>query len=465
VTARPVAPRRLWVFSVEHDTIQLTWQAMGPGEVTFDAIAVDPRAAAANGGHASVTVHTDGGPGAVLLPDLVAGTRYTIVARGTGAGLPPSGLRRSAATLDPPAGRELFRFATISDLHLGETHFGYLGTMEENPPPEEPHPVRATRAALADLTGWGAQMVVVKGDCTNDSRLDEWALMGTLLDGSGFAPGVPYPSSGAQTSLPPPPDRSVWHALPGNHDKRPIQRERTAREHILWLVRGGLFMRLFAKARPRYGRPVSPLEGFRSVGYEPPQPVRSVAVQGLRIILTDTSTSRFHVGGIRHAESDVFDAVADASRDATPSLVAAHHYPMPLSWPHFWPPGVPAQESEPFFTNLARAATPPGAASPLAFYTAGHTHRHRRYHRSGVVCTEVGSPKDYPGTWAGYIVHEGGITQVVRRVAAPDVLRWTDFSGQAAFGLWKLWSPGIRDHRCFHHRWGSAPHRGNSRPV
>jgi hypothetical protein len=70
-----------------------------------------------------------------------------------------------------------------------------------------------------------------------------------------------------------------------------------------------------------------------------------------------------------------------------------------------------------------------------------------------VVCTEVGSPKDFPGTWAGYIVHETGISQVVRRVAAPDVLAWTDYSGRAALGLWQLWSPGLRPHRCFHHEW------------
>ena len=129
---------------------------------------------------------------------------------------------------------------------------------------------------------------------------------------------------------------------------------------------------------------------------------------------------------------------------------------MPLSAPYFWPPGVPANEADPFFSDLASAATRPGAPGPSAFFTAGHTHRHRRYPRSGVVCTEVGSPKDYPGTWAGYIVYESGITQVVRRVSAPDVLRWTDFSGGAALGIWKLWSPGLRDHRCFHHAWPSA---------
>lgn len=442
MTAQPVAPQRLWAFSVDHEAVQVTWQAMGPGEVTFEA------------GPAATTVIADGGPGSVLLRGLSAGTTYTVVVRGEDAGVPPQGLRRRFTTLRPPAGQELFRFATVSDLHVGETHFGYFGTMEEWPPPEAPHPVRAMRAALRDLNEWGAQMVVVKGDCTNDSRLDEWDLFGSLLRESGYSPGVRYPTSKA------PADSNgsrPWHGMPGNHDNRPVERERTRKEHLLWLLRGGLIMRLVAKPKERTGRPVAPLEGFRSIGYEPPQPVRPVDIDGLRIILTDTSSTRFHIGGVRHAESDIFDAAADASRAKTPSFVAAHHYPMPMSVPHFWPPGVPAHEAEPFFSQFAKASTLAGAQHPSAFYTAGHTHRHRRYDRSGVVCTEVGSPKDYPGTWAGYIVYEGGITQVVRRVSAPDVLRWTDFSGRAALGVWKLWSPGLRDHRCFHHRWGSTP--------
>jgi hypothetical protein len=49
--------------------------------------------------------------------------------------------------------------------------------------------------------------------------------------------------------------------------------------------------------------------------------------------------------------------------------------------------------------------------------------------------TEVGSPKDYPGTWAGYVVHEGGIRQVVRRVAAPEVIRWTESTDGPCSGV------------------------------
>jgi hypothetical protein len=70
-----------------------------------------------------------------------------------------------------------------------------------------------------------------------------------------------------------------------------------------------------------------------------------------------------------------------------------------------------------------------------------------------VLVTEVGSVKDHPGTWAGYVVHEGGIRQVVRRVMAPDVLGWTEATKRALFGVWGRWSPGSLDDRCISHPW------------
>lgn len=414
-----VAPQRFWVFAVEHDSAQLTWKQMGPGEVTIATGAV------------TTTVNADGGPGSVVLRGLEPATRYSLRVRGSTAAVPDRGLRRRFSTLPRPPGEELFRFATVSDLHLGETHFGYFGTMEEQPKPIDPYPVRAFRSALVEAHNWGAQLLVVKGDCTNDSRIDEWEVFGKLL---------------AESGLP-------WHAVPGNHDTRPVRRELTPSEKFWNLARGGVLIKWFGRHPERTGRPVTSLEGFRHVGYEPPQPVSTVDVEGLRIVLADTTTRAFHLGSLREVTGAIVDAVADAASVGIPSFVAAHHYPMPLPVPHFWPPGLPADEAGTFFPRLAAAAKRPGSNRPSVLYSAGHAHRHRKYERAGVTCTEVGSPKDYPGTWAGYIVFETGITQVVRRVAAPDMLRWNDFSGGAAFGLWKLWSPGLRPHRCFHHPW------------
>jgi hypothetical protein len=98
---------------------------------------------------------------------------------------------------------------------------------------------------------------------------------------------------------------------------------------------------------------------------------------------------------------------------------------------------------------------------PNLLFTAGHTHRNRRRRIAGVEATEVGSPKDFPGGWGGYVVHEGGIRQVVRRVAAPDCLPWLERSRWAALGAWGRWSPGRLDARCFSLTWSSASGSGS----
>ena len=93
------------------------------------------------------------------------------------------------------------------------------------------------------------------------------------------------------------------------------------------------------------------------------------------------------------------------------------------------------------------------AAHPDTLITAGHTHRNRRRAYRRVPITEVGSPKDYPGVWAGYVVHEGGIRQVVRRIADPQALAWTERTSGALMGWWRYWSRGSLDARCFSHTW------------
>ena len=123
-----------------------------------------------------------------------------------------------------------------------------------------------------------------------------------------------------------------------------------------------------------------------------------------------------------------------------------HHYAQRLPFATFWPPGIPSGEAQAFMTAVADA-------NPATFFSSGHTHRHRRRHVGPLVWTEVGSPKDYPGTWAGYVVHEGGIRQVVRRVADPGLLPWLDYSAHAGAHVWGRWSPGLLHHRCFTHPW------------
>ena len=368
---------RLRAFAVEDTSVQLTWRRLGPGRVVLRE------------GEREVVVDTGGGPGAVVLDGLAADREHEV--RVTAPGLPGDGRTLAVRTLGPPPGRELFRFGTISDIHLGEDRFGFLKTMKEKPEPAEAHPVRCTRAALAEMKAWGAEAVVVKGDITEAGQRSEFATFGALVEEAGL-----------------PVD-----ALPGNHE---------------------------ARAR----REIDPDDALVELGLKPLDGVRFVDRPGIRLVLVDsTLPGNHHRGTLTKVADAAVEAVADAPG---PAMVLMHHNVRALVVPHFWPPGVSPREGRPFFDRLLEA-------NPATIVTSGHTHRHRRTDHGPLPVTEVGSPKDHPGTWAGYVVHEGGIRQVVRRVAAPDCIAWTEHSRWAAGGVWGLWSPGRLTDRCFTHPW------------
>jgi hypothetical protein len=162
---------------------------------------------------------------------------------------------------------------------------------------------------------------------------------------------------------------------------------------------------------------------------------------GIRVVVADATVPQRHHGSFRHAGGAILDAVADAPG---PALLAVHHQLHPIPVLTHWPPGILGGN------RFLRAIV---AANPDTLVTSGHTHRHRRRRVGPVVVTEVGSPKDHPGTWAGYAVHEGGIRQVVRRTADPRTLAWTEQTKRALLGIWGRWSPGRLPDRCFSHAW------------
>jgi 3',5'-cyclic-AMP phosphodiesterase len=168
-------------------------------------------------------------------------------------------------------------------------------------------------------------------------------------------------------------------------------------------------------------------------------PVRVHDHGGIRILLVDTSRPGRGRGAIGEETAAV--AARHAAAWDGPLLVCTHHHleRLPFTW--FWPPGVRKREADHFLTMLA-------GANGRALVTSGHTHRHR-LHRRAVPVSEVGSPKDFPGVWAGYDLHEDAVVQVVRRVADPACLPWTESCRRAAGGWWGRWSPGTLDQRCF----------------
>ena len=292
-------------------------------------------------------------------------------------------------TFAAPPGRELFRFATVNDLHLGEVKFGLLGTIRERGA-TEPSADRCARAAVDEALAWGAQAVVVKGDLVAKGFEEEWEAVGALLA------SIPVPI----------------HVIYGNHETH----------------------------RPEFeGAAILDRHGV-NVTHEP----TAVEVPGLRIVLLPTAVKHGGHGEVGSAErARATELVRDAPGAA---FVAMHHYPQRFRFPNAWPPGIPGPQARPLLDGLA-------AANPATMVVSGHSHRHRRHHHGPLVIAEIGSTKDFPGTWAGYAVHEGGIRQVVYRVARPDAIAWTEKTRRAVFGIWGRWSPGLRSHRCFTHPW------------
>ena len=101
----------------------------------------------------------------------------------------------------------LCRFATVSDVHIGERRFGVMGRIHdalEGPAPDggqpgEPYPVRALRAAIDEAVAWGAELHRGQGRPHDPDDAGRGARRG--------------PDPGA-------PARCPWKPFLGNHDNK-----------------------------------------------------------------------------------------------------------------------------------------------------------------------------------------------------------------------------------------------------
>jgi Icc protein len=388
----------LRVFAVEDTAVQLTWRALPTRRACVAVgdrrVPLDVPAPAwlhHRRGWSRPLCDLPGGPGAVVVDGLTPDTTYPVRLLGAGA---DTTVVAEVRTLTPPPGRLLSRFATISDTHIGEQRFGALGSLVDVQPRSagaEPYPLRCARAAITEAGAWGAELLVVKGDLTARARPGEFAVMDALLAGCGLPAVVQL----------------------GNHDKH--HRTDIAR----WLPRS-------------------------TVALPGGVVVRDLA--GVRVVAGDSAVLEERDGAL---DATQLAALAAAAADAAgPAVVTLHHPPQRWPVPLVYPPGLRRPDSRALTSALRRA-------NPASVVLAGHTHRNRTYRVDGMLVAEVGSTKDHPGVWAGYAVHEGGIRQVVRRIARPDVIAWTEATAAAVGGVWGRWSPGRLDDRCWSHAWPS----------
>jgi 3',5'-cyclic AMP phosphodiesterase CpdA len=177
-------------------------------------------------------------------------------------------------------------------------------------------------------------------------------------------------------------------------------------------------------------------------------PTQLVEVPGARLAIIDTSIQRSATGQVTDEQlAWLADVAADAQRDGLPVLLFGHHHP--------WDPASATREPGYFGINpddSERLVDLVAAHRSIVGYFAGHTHRNRvrRFAATGgLTWVEVACVKDFPGAWAEYRVFEGGVLQVVHRIASPDALAWTELTRGMFGGLYPNYAFGTMADRCF----------------
>ena len=315
------------------------------------------------------------------LVDLQPDTRYDDI----DPALPPF------RTLPEPGGRRLCTFATVNDVHFGETICGVLGG-ENDPGPffavepgETPYPETMNRGAIAEIAALDPDLVVVKGDLTSNAAKEELdAFERAYLDTFG--------------------DRLLY--VRGNH------------------------------------------ESYHGVTYAA-VPFQKRVLPGVIVALLDTSLPSVEYGGLSADQLEWLDALGASSTQ--PVLVMGHHHvwsPESRVRPERYF-GIKPDDSEKLIDVVARHE-----ALRAYFAGHTHRNRVRRFAVSGdVPWVEVSCVKDYPGAWAEYRVYEGGVVQVFRRISSPDALAWSERTRGMYSGTYHDYAFGAVEDRNFVLTW------------
>ncbi len=385
------------VFAVEDRSVQLAWACLpSPGmtiEVGGRRVEVGNPGPAwyrpSGGGRARSGPAAPAGPGAVTIGGLEPATTYDVCLSGPGR---PRFKVGTATTLAPPPGRLLARFATISDCHIGQQSVGPLRRLHDprpRPPGLAAYPVRCVRAAIAEAEAWGMELLVAKGDLTERGEATE------IYQAVDVLRETPVPVE----------------VILGNHDVRSS---------------------------------VDAIAAIGGCGLSVTRQPRARDLPGVRLVFAHSPLPDRHSGAV--SPSDAAALAKLAEEGSTPVVAVLHHPPRRLPVQTHWPPSIRWRDSTRLVAVLAEA-------NPATLLLAAHTHRNRRYQVGGLTVAEVGSTKDYPGQWAGYAVHEGGIRQAVFRVADESAMAWTETTRRAAAGVWGWWSPGRLADRCWSLEW------------
>lgn len=286
----------------------------------------------------------------------------------------------------PDLGERLATFATVNDVHFGETVCGILESYDAGPTfsseiGDDPYPEVMNRSVIADIAGIAPDAVVAKGDLTTHGIREEYE---AFLAHYGTAFG----------------DRLLH--VRGNHD------------------------------------------AYAGETFAADAPVARV-LPGVVLAVLDTVVPTRTPGRVTADQLAWLDDLA-ATADR-PVLVFGHHHVWSPDSNHrpdtYF--GINPVDSERLVDVVARR---PAIAGYFAGHT--HRNRVRHIAATGDrPWVEVACVKDFPGAWAEYRVFERGILQVHRRASAPDALAWTDKTRAMFGGAYVGYAFGALADRCF----------------
>jgi 3',5'-cyclic-AMP phosphodiesterase len=266
------------------------------------------------------------------------------------------------STLPLPTGARRCRFATVNDVHFGETEAGRVGASDIGPiqsvaPGAPPYAQVMNDAAVEELLA--------------ADRVDPFSAL--FAKGDLTAAGVDVEFAAFEACYGAPFDGRLF-AVRGNHD---CVSEQTAYSGDQW-----------------------------------------VDLDGIAVAVLDSAVPGHAHGELTGEQLDWLDARA---ADATEPVIVMAHHPQRLG-PAWEDPGftLTADSSAALDEVLARRTA---IVAYMAGHT--HRHRVLEA-GGGVPSIEVGCVKDFPGTWAEYQVYDGGILQIVHRISSPEALAWSE---------------------------------------
>lgn len=286
----------------------------------------------------------------------------------------------------PEPGRLTCRFATVNDVHFGETVCGLMdgddvGPVFQSEPDEAPYPEVMNAAAVAEINRINPDLVLAKGDLTDGGLPEEYARFLSVY-GQAFGERL--------------------HPIRGNHDS--------------------------------YHRQYIQCENNRLI-----------ELPGVSIVSIDTAEDGMAGGFLTDNDLDWLDAIA--AETTQPVLLFGHHHVWDPSRPqpageYF---GIQPDDSIKLLELVERRKAIRGY-----FCGHTHRNRVRRFPATGdVPFVEVACVKDFPGMWAEYQVFTGGVLQINHRISDPAALAWSEKTRAMFNGTYGGYAMGGLQDRCF----------------